>query len=90
MQKVLILGGCGMIGQKLAAHLAANGLNGERNIEVTLHDIAFPPVSAPGRQVVGNVATSGTMTAAVADKPDVIFHLASVVSGEAEQDYSKG
>ena len=90
MQKVLILGGGGMIGQKLAAHLAANGLNGERNIEVTLHDIAFPPVSAPGRQVVGNVATSGTMTAAVADKPDVIFHLASVVSGEAEQDYSKG
>ena len=70
MKKVLILGGGGMIGQKLAAHLAANGLNGERNIEVTLHDIAFPPVSAPGQQVVGNVATSGTMTAAVADKPE--------------------
>ncbi len=90
MTKILILGGGGMIGQKLAAELAANGLNGDRNIAVTLHDIAFPSNSAPGDQVAGDVSVAGTMKAAVANKPDLIFHLASVVSGEAEEDYSKG
>ena len=90
MRKILILGGGGMIGQKLAAHLGEHGLNGDRSLDVTLHDMAFPPVSAPGRQVIGDVSAPGTMREAVADKPDVIFHLASVVSGEAEQDYSKG
>lgn len=90
MKKVLILGGGGMIGQKLAYDLAQNGLGGETPLDVTLHDIGFPEAGAPGRKRVGNVATKGTMTAAVADRPDVIFHLASVVSGEAEQDYDKG
>lgn len=90
MRKILILGGGGMIGQKLAAALAQVGLNGDRNIAVTLHDIAFPPSTTDAKQVTGDVSIPGTMKAAVADKPDVIFHLASVVSGEAEEDYSKG
>ena len=42
MSKVLILGGGGMIGQKLAHHLAAEGLNGDRDIAVTLFDMGFP------------------------------------------------
>ncbi|KMW58386.1 Nucleoside-diphosphate-sugar epimerase [Candidatus Rhodobacter oscarellae] len=90
MQRILILGGGGMIGQKLAWHLAGEGLNGDRDLDVTLHDLGYPEPSAPGRKRIGNVAVAGTMTAAVAEKPDVIFHLASVVSGEAEQDYDKG
>jgi len=90
MQKILILGGGGMVGQKLATHLATDGLNGDRDIDVTLFDMGFPPVSAPGAQVAGNVSEPGTMTRLVADKPDVIYHLASVVSGEAEKDYAKG
>lgn len=90
MRDILIIGGGGMVGQKLAAHLGEHGLNGDGDIGVTLFDIGFPQVSAPGAQITGNVAKPGTMTALVADKPDVIFHLASVVSGEAEQDYAKG
>ncbi|MCG6901589.1 MAG: SDR family oxidoreductase [Rhodobacter sp.] len=90
MKDILIIGGGGMVGQKLAHHLGNHGLNGDRDIAVTLFDMGFPSDSAPGKQVTGNVTQAGTMTRLVAGKPDVIFHLASVVSGEAEQDYAKG
>lgn len=90
MGEILIIGGGGMVGQKLAHHLAGNGLNGDRDINVTLFDMGFPAGCAPGAQVVGNVSEPGTIARLVADRPDVIFHLASVVSGEAEQDYAKG
>ena len=40
--KILILGGGGIIGQKLAHHLADHGLNGTRDLAVTLFDMGFP------------------------------------------------
>ena len=79
-----------MIGQKLAADLAVNGLNGDRDIAVTLFDMRFAPDGATGHRITGDLTVDGTMAQLVADRPDVIFHLASVVSGEAEQDYAKG
>ena len=90
MRDILIIGGGGMVGQKLAHHLADQGLNGDRDLNVTLFDMGFPPDGAAGRQITGNVSDAGTMTRLVAGRPEVIFHLASVVSGEAEQDYAKG
>ncbi len=90
MLKVLVTGGGGMIGQKLAAHLGVHGLNGSSVLQVTLADIGFPDDGAPGIETVANVAETGTMSRLAAGCPDVIFHLASVVSGEAEQDYAKG
>ncbi|GFE65469.1 NAD-dependent epimerase [Litoreibacter roseus] len=88
--KVLILGGGGMVGQKLARHLAAKGLNGT-SVDLTLHDIAFPPDAIPGAaQKTGNLAEPGQMEALAKDRYDVIFHLASIVSGEAETDFDKG
>ena len=90
MQKILILGGGGMIGQKLAHHLADHGLNGDREIAVTLFDMGFPSEGAAGEQVIGNITDAALVTKLLAQRPDVIFHLASVVSGEAEQDYAKG
>ncbi len=90
MREILVTGGGGMIGQKLATHLARHGLNGDRDIQVTLADIGFPEDGAPGIRVSGNVASAGTMARLAAGCPDVVFHLASVVSGEAERDYAKG
>lgn len=88
--RALILGGGGMVGQKLAHHLVANGLDGQP-VEITLHDIAFPPVSLPNvPQVTGSISDAGVAETLAKTKPDVIFHLASVVSGEAEADFSKG
>ena len=90
MKKILILGGGGMIGQKLAHHLASHGLNGECDIAVTLFDMGFPPDGAKGTTITGNITDAALVAKLLGDKPDVIFHLASVVSGEAEQDYAKG
>ena len=56
MRTVLILGGGGMVGQKLAHHLAVHGLNGDRDIELTLFDMGFPEVgAAPAKaQIAGD------------------------------------
>ena len=90
MTKILILGGGGMIGQKLAHHLLASGWQGNP-VEITSHDIAFPPNAVPVQhQITGSVTESGIMAELVANRPDIIFHLASIVSGEAEQDFDKG
>jgi len=44
----------------------------------------------PVKVVTGDLPAAGEAQKLVADKPDVIFHLAAVVSGEAEQDFDKG
>ena len=90
MTKILILGGGGMIGQKLAHHLAAKGFEGAK-AEIVSHDIAFPETPAPvARQITGSVTDPDIMTTLAAERPEVIFHLASIVSGEAEVDFDKG
>lgn len=87
MTKILILGGGGMIGQKLAKRL----LTDDPDANITLHDIAFPANGVTGAdQIVGDIAHSTTMTALAQAKFDTIYHLASIVSGEAEQNFTKG
>ena len=86
----MILGGGGMVGQKLAHRLLDEGLNGAP-CGITLHDMAFPEAGvdvADRRQ--GNLADPGSMAALAAEKFDVIFHLASIVSGQAETDFDLG
>ncbi len=89
-QKVLIVGGGGMVGQKLAHRLAAEGLSGG-DCNVVSFDMGYPEYGAPMAEMrVGSVAEKGAMAALAAERFDVIFHLASIVSGEAEADFSKG
>ncbi|MGX9357459.1 D-erythronate dehydrogenase [Roseobacteraceae bacterium S113] len=91
MTKVLILGGGGMIGQKLAHKLLAEGLPGHGALQITLHDMGFPPESAPvADRRTGNLTTLAEGAALAAERFDVIFFLASIVSGEAETDFDKG
>jgi D-erythronate 2-dehydrogenase len=90
MIRILILGGGGMIGQKLAQRLATEGWQG-KEAEVILHDVGFPPEGAPAAQrITGSLTEPGTADALAGLKPDVIFHLAAIVSGEAEQEFDKG
>jgi D-erythronate 2-dehydrogenase len=93
--RVLILGGAGMIGRKLAARLAVDGRLGGKTIEhLTLYDIvpAAPPTGAgfPVDAVTGDLPADAEMERVMADRPDVVFHLAAIVSGQAEQEFDQG
>jgi nucleoside-diphosphate-sugar epimerase len=93
--RILILGGAGMVGRKLAERLAKDGRLGNSEIAgLTLYDVvpAVAPLGAsfPVRLLTGDLPAPGETDKLVADKPDVIFHLAAIVSGEAEMDFDKG
>lgn len=93
--KVLIIGGAGMVGRKLAERLAKDGSLGGRPISaLTLYDVVPPEAPAEAgfevHALTGDLPASGEAEKLIASKPDVIFHLAAIVSGEAEQDFDKG
>ena len=95
MTRVLIVGAAGMIGAKLTARLIAKPTLGGHAVDnVTLADVVAPvaPASAPFHVTTRPVdlAALGAAAGLVADRPDVIFHLAAIVSGEAEADFDKG
>jgi D-erythronate 2-dehydrogenase len=93
--KVLIIGGAGMIGRKLAERLARDGaVAGKAISKLTLYDVV-PGASPSGAKMPVDIATgdlpaAGETEKLIADRPDVVFHLAAIVSGEAEQDFDKG
>jgi nucleoside-diphosphate-sugar epimerase len=93
--KVLITGAAGMIGRKLTERLAKDGgLNGQAIDSMSLLDVV-PPAKPDGFSgkvdtVATDLAAPGEATKVIAGRPAVIFHLAGVVSGEAELDFDKG
>jgi len=91
---ILILGAAGMVGRKLTERLARDGHLGQRAIaRVTLHDVIEPKaIEAPFAQtaLASDFSLPGEAEKLVAERPDVIFHLAAIVSGEAEADFEKG
>jgi nucleoside-diphosphate-sugar epimerase len=92
---ILITGAAGMIGRKLTARLVADGALNERPIDrLTLLDVVAPakPEAFRGavESVAGDIADPPALRQLVAARPDLIFHLAAVVSAEAELDFDKG
>jgi len=92
---ILITGAAGMIGRKLSARLVkGRTLNGQTIDELTLVDVVAPEKPAGFAGVVElsacDLSSPGAAAKAIGKKPDVIFHLAGVVSGEAEIDFEKG
>lgn len=92
--KILVIGAAGMIGRKLVGALLAQGHLGGKDISaLTLVDIVAPdvPASYPAaRTIAADLSAPGTADRLIADRPDIIFHLAAIVSGEAEADFDKG
>jgi D-erythronate 2-dehydrogenase len=95
---VLITGAAGMIGRKLTARLLSEGaLHGRAIEQLTLQDVVPFPADTLAlggnisvKLVVGDLAAPGEADALIATRPDLIYHLAGVVSGEAELDFDKG
>jgi nucleoside-diphosphate-sugar epimerase len=92
---ILVTGAAGMIGRKLTERLGRDGgLNGQQIGKLTLVDVVAPQppadFAAKIATVAADLAAPATVASAIAGRPDVIFHLAGVVSGEAELDFDKG
>ncbi|WGF87280.1 D-erythronate dehydrogenase [Marinivivus vitaminiproducens] len=92
---VLILGAAGMVGRKLTERLVADTTLGGQAIErLTLVDVIAPasPAGFPGEveTLEADLSSPETAPGLVAKRPDVVFHLAAIVSGEAEADFDKG
>jgi len=95
--RIVITGGAGFLGRKLAAALLARGTLTDargtaRTIErITLADVVAAPADDPRVHVVaGDLADPALVDAILAGGADSIFHLAAVVSGEAEANFDLG
>jgi nucleoside-diphosphate-sugar epimerase len=96
--KIVITGGTGFLGLRLARQLLAHGHatapSGKREAidEMVLFDVVVPdkrPEGLDGRVkiVAGEIADAKAIDALI-DTPNIgVYHLASVVSGEGEQDF---
>ncbi len=92
MPTILILGAAGMLGRKLVERLAAQPGSPHRLI---LQDIVAPESLAatlpPGTRFhASDIAEPGVAAGLLTERPDIVIHLAAVVSGEAEADFEKG
>ena len=91
---ILITGGGGFLGFKLAKTLLARGqLGGKAINRITLLDGAFPPGAEKlqkTKAVTGDVSDEKTIASACTPDTDAVFHLAAVVSGAAEADFDLG
>jgi D-erythronate 2-dehydrogenase len=92
---ILVLGAAGMVGRKFLERIAREGSLGGREVaKVTAHDVVAP-VKPEGARFAfeahtGDFATPGAAESLIAGRPDLILHLAAIVSGEAEADFDKG
>lgn len=92
---VLVIGAAGMVGRKLVDALVAKSeINGKLVERLTLVDVVEP--SAPSRfagnakTIAADLSDAGVAVSLVEARPDLVFHLAAIVSGEAEADFEKG
>ncbi len=93
---VLVIGAAGMVGRKLTQRLLAPDtlLGGQAVDRLTLADVVAPSLPSGAAATVDTVTTDlstpGAAATLIAGRPDIVFHLAAVVSGEAEADFDKG
>lgn len=91
---VLIIGGAGVVGQKLAQNLARRGhLKGREITRLTLADLADPaPVAAPFPVAAQkcDITDAASVAAAITEDTHVVYLLAAIVSAQAETDFDLG
>lgn len=91
--RILVIGAAGMIGRKLTEKLVAGAIQVDH---LTLVDVVEParPAGIPAGMTadtqVADLAHPGAADKLIAARPDLIFHFAAIVSGEAEANFEKG
>jgi D-erythronate 2-dehydrogenase len=93
--KLLVIGAAGMLGHKFCQKLAQIGTLGGKTVShLTMSDVITPPplVNPPFavESIACDLSTSEAAAQLIAERPEMIFHLAAIVSGEAETDFEKG
>jgi D-erythronate 2-dehydrogenase len=93
--KILVIGAAGMIGRKFCEALAKRPTIGGNPVdELTMADAITPEalVGAPFsvRTLSADIAQVSVAETLLANRPEIVYHLAAVVSGEAEADFDKG
>jgi nucleoside-diphosphate-sugar epimerase len=83
-----------MVGRKLTAALLQTGTVGAAPITgMILADVIAPTkpdTAIPTQTIAADLSAPGIAEQLLAERPDLIFHLAAIVSGEAEADFEKG
>lgn len=92
---VAIIGAAGMIGRKLAEHIARTGKLGGQAIDtLSLVDVVAPLPLAEFRgscpPMLVDLSAAGGAEKLIASRPDIIVHLAAIVSSDAEANFVKG
>ncbi len=96
--RVVIIGGGGMLGRKLALALGRRGeIGGQAISHMALADIVDPapveapfPVSTHRLDITGRAAVEALLAGGLTGGADIIYHLAAIVSGQAEAEFELG
>jgi len=92
--RIVITGGCGFLGRRVAIRLLEQGTKQGAVDELVLFDNAAPALPLPEDKrlslVTGDIADRATVSRLVTPGTDAVFHLAAIVSGEAEANTDLG
>ena len=84
--KILVTGANGFIGRRLMARLAEDPHFADA--QITACDVTAPTLSSPRvESIVGDLADNDFLARVTEPAPDLVFHLASILSGAAEANY---
>nr|WP_321442967.1 D-erythronate dehydrogenase [uncultured Cohaesibacter sp.] len=93
--KVLVIGAAGMVGRKLIDRIGEEPeILGGAIEKLFLVDVIKPEAPKGLADIASckaiDLAQAGVAEELISDRPDIVIHLAAIVSGEAEADFDKG